>query len=145
MKRAVLTLMALAAAGLCSGCKLGHGLHRGLHAQHGHCQDGCCQDGCPDGACHGAAHGQCPDGLCLHGCEPGDGHPHHFEPFFRGHQGPPERSGLLGWLGSLGNGAGGPAGAQPAPGPSAGNVSYPYYTTRGPRDFLARNPRSIGP
>ena len=22
---------------------------------------------------------------------------------------------------------------------------YPYYTTRGPRDFLARNPGSIGP
>jgi len=24
-------------------------------------------------------------------------------------------------------------------------VTYPYYTTRGPRDFLARNPQSIGP
>jgi len=24
-------------------------------------------------------------------------------------------------------------------------VTYPYYTVRGPRDFLAQNPRSIGP
>ena len=30
-------------------------------------------------------------------------------------------------------------------GPPAGAVTYPYYTTRGPRDFLAKNPRSIGP
>jgi hypothetical protein len=26
-----------------------------------------------------------------------------------------------------------------------GEVAYPYYTLRGPRDFLARNPQSIGP
>lgn len=31
------------------------------------------------------------------------------------------------------------------PGPPTAAVTYPYYTTRGPRDFLARNPRSIGP
>jgi len=31
------------------------------------------------------------------------------------------------------------------PGPPAGAVTYPYYTTRGPRDFLASDPRSIGP
>ena len=24
-------------------------------------------------------------------------------------------------------------------------ITYPYYTTRGPRDFLAKNPPSIGP
>jgi hypothetical protein len=30
-------------------------------------------------------------------------------------------------------------------GPPTAAVTYPYYTTRGPRDFLARNPRSIGP
>jgi hypothetical protein len=65
-----------------------------------------------------------------------------------GHQGPPQRGGILSWLGHAGSGAGAggpPAGAQPAPGPSAGNVSYPYYTTRGPRDFLSPNPRGIGP
>jgi hypothetical protein len=31
------------------------------------------------------------------------------------------------------------------PGPPAGAVTYPYYTVRGPRDFLARDPRPIGP
>ncbi len=30
-------------------------------------------------------------------------------------------------------------------GPPTGAVTYPYYTTRGPRDFLASNPRGIGP
>ncbi len=29
--------------------------------------------------------------------------------------------------------------------PPTGVVTYPYYTNRGPRDFLARNPRPIGP
>jgi hypothetical protein len=33
---------------------------------------------------------------------------------------------------------------QPAP-PQVGTVAYPYYNLRGPRDFLDRNPRSIGP
>ncbi|MGD9634735.1 MAG: hypothetical protein AB7G28_21180 [Pirellulales bacterium] len=31
------------------------------------------------------------------------------------------------------------------PGPPVGQVAYPYYTTRGPRDFLLNNPPSIGP
>ena len=31
------------------------------------------------------------------------------------------------------------------PGPPTGAVAYPYYTTRGPRDFLAKCPPSIGP
>ena len=30
-------------------------------------------------------------------------------------------------------------------GPPTGAAAYPYYTTRGPRDYLARSPRSIGP
>jgi hypothetical protein len=34
---------------------------------------------------------------------------------------------------------GGPAG------PPCGQVTYPYYTTRGPRDFLLNNPPRIGP
>ena len=29
-------------------------------------------------------------------------------------------------------------------GPPTAQVAYPYYTIRGPRDFLARNPRSVG-
>jgi hypothetical protein len=30
-------------------------------------------------------------------------------------------------------------------GPSTAQVAYPYYTTRGPRDFFVDNPPSIGP
>ena len=32
-----------------------------------------------------------------------------------------------------------------APGPPTGTITYPYYTTRAPRDFLAADPPSIGP
>ena len=32
-----------------------------------------------------------------------------------------------------------------APGPPTAAYAYPYYTTRGPRDFLQNNPMSIGP
>lgn len=31
------------------------------------------------------------------------------------------------------------------PAPTGAAVAYPYYTTRGPRDFLLNNPPSIGP
>ena len=40
------------------------------------------------------------------------------------------------------------AGPQQQPAQQAGSggvVSYPYYTTRGPRDFLETHPQSIGP
>ena len=50
--------------------------------------------------------------------------------------------------GGLGRGMGGGlygAELQPAPGPSPAMVAYPYYTTRGPRDFLNPYPPSIGP
>jgi hypothetical protein len=30
------------------------------------------------------------------------------------------------------------------PGPPTGTYAYPYYTLRGPRDFLADDPPSIG-
>jgi hypothetical protein len=33
----------------------------------------------------------------------------------------------------------------PGNGLAGGAVAYPYYTTRGPRDFLDKNPQSIGP
>jgi hypothetical protein len=32
-----------------------------------------------------------------------------------------------------------------APGPPTGAITYPYYTVRGPRDFLASDPRPVGP
>lgn len=30
-------------------------------------------------------------------------------------------------------------------GPPSAQITYPYYTNRGPRDFLDPNPRGIGP
>jgi hypothetical protein len=55
-------------------------------------------------------------------CAAGDsgllGHPLH-------HHGPPETLGQQG-------------------GPPTGTATYPYYTTRGPRDFLQKNPPGLG-
>ena len=99
--------------------------------------DGGC--GCSDGNCHS---GDCVAGCggdCGTGCGScaGSGH------------------GPGGLLGELGIGSGRIAahayrhcanGHQNlAAGPSVGAVTYPYYTVRGPRDFLAPNPPSIGP
>lgn len=39
---------------------------------------------------------------------------------------------------------GGGDGGAAAQGPATAQVAYPYYTTRGPRDFLQANPPSIG-
>jgi hypothetical protein len=33
----------------------------------------------------------------------------------------------------------------PSQAPAAASVAYPYYMTHGPRDFLDKNPQSIGP
>ena len=30
-------------------------------------------------------------------------------------------------------------------GPPTGAITYPYYTVHGPRDFLAQDPRPLGP
>jgi hypothetical protein len=131
MKRALFVLLAIAVAGLNGGCQLCHRMQHGKA-----CHDGC-SHGCPDGACAHGGQGQCADGT--------DGHSDPYEPLYSGYQQcpAPQRGGVLSWLGRF-QGAP-PAAAQPAPGPSAGNVSYPYYTNRGPRDFLANDPRGIGP
>jgi hypothetical protein len=47
-------------------------------------------------------------------------------------------------LGGIGPGTGGPFGYYQG-GPATPTVAYPYYTVRGPRDFLSPNPRGIGP
>lgn len=47
--------------------------------------------------------------------------------------------------GLCGQNCGGPSYQPVAPGPPSGAVTYPYYTNRGPRDFLAEDPPSIGP
>ncbi len=43
------------------------------------------------------------------------------------------------WGGLCGHGTGEPSG------PPIGQITYPYYTLRGPRDFLQRTPTPIGP
>jgi hypothetical protein len=56
-------------------------------------------------------------------------------------------SGLLGHGGTglMGHGAGAQLDSQPFnPGPPTAQVAYPYYTHRGPRDFLVDNPPTIG-
>ena len=76
--------------------------------------------GCGNGSC---GNGACADGSCGNGCsDPNGGR--------LGHQ-------------PLPRGVGGEYVGQA--GPPTGAVAYPYYTTRGPRDFLDPNPPSIGP
>ena len=108
---------------------------------HGGCA-GCCGKCGPYPGCGS----QCgPGGGCSDGCGPnGCG---------AGGYGPAGYGGGGGGCGPGGCGPGGCARRAPGPmddgsafaGPPTGGVTYPYYTTRGPRDFLASNPRGIGP
>lgn len=106
----------------------------------GNCGNGACGD-CGNGACGNGVMGRlgglyagCGDG-CRNGCV----------------------AGPLGWQqGGLnysshlqapvcGHGAGQILANRPfTPGPPSAQVAYPYYTVRGPRDFLLDNPPSIG-
>ena len=70
----------------------------------------------------GRCQGQCPPAAQCNDC----GHGHRL-----GHHGGP---------GVLNHRAPAPVEA----GPPSAQVAYPYYTTRGPRDFLNPNPPSIG-
>ena len=49
--------------------------------------------------------------------------------------------------GGAGGGCGlrGRRGEEIGDGPATGAVTYPYYTVRGPRDFLQKSPTPIGP
>jgi hypothetical protein len=102
-------------------------------------------NGCPDGACNaptcggvpggvpGEACGNCGQGAC---CDTSNGYFHPgacSEPCPRCGHCPCLCHGRQ----EAGTGADG-AGV-------VGTVTYPYYTVRGPRDFLAKNPPSIGP
>jgi hypothetical protein len=132
--------LAIAAAviGSASGCSIidrlfllntdGPHAHQARHV--GGYRDGACQSGeCEDGSC--------PPGNCQE-CEGGVCHPRQtgrYGGLAKHHLSPAEKAALAG----SDYGALGPAG------PPTGGVAYPYYTTRGPRDFLAKNPPSIGP
>ena len=150
MKRSVGFALMIAVFGMSSGCSIIDRLflanfdgpyaqtaRGGAACQDGACQDGACQDGaCQDGACEG---GTCQTSACPGGeCEGGACHPRHvgrYGGLAKHHLSPEEEAAV----GASDYGATGPAG------PPSGAVAYPYYTTRGPRDFLAKCPPSIGP
>lgn len=125
MKRLMLTLVAMSALATSSGC----GCLSRLWCHHwGMCPWGGCQEeGCGESC---GAGGEC--ATCSAGSMPHHGHGligHHH------HDGAPGQ-------GHLATDARAMAGAG---GPPTGAVAYPYYTNRGPRDFLADDPPSIGP
>jgi len=115
-----------------AGCE--SGCEQCLEAPCGDCQSGVCPTGCEDGRCglgqcRTAGCNDCADGRCRQrrvGRYGGLGK-HHLTP---------EENAEL---------CGSDYGATCPPGPPSGAVAYPYYTTRGPRDFLAKCPPSIGP
>jgi hypothetical protein len=83
------------------------------------CAVGGCNGGCCDPAGCGGACRRVIDGIASGGCGPGCGlcpHAGGYPEYPSFNQGPP-----------------------------VGQVAYPYYTTRGPRDFLRDHPPTIGP
>ncbi len=107
----------------------------GHHGGPGGCQDceggGCrdCEEGCPDGRCHAGGCQDCPGGVCK------APHTGRYGGLAKHHLSEDEKAAL----------AASNYGAVTPAGPPTGTVAYPYYTTRGPRDFLAKRPPSIGP
>lgn len=84
------------------------------------CGDDCC---CGDGSC-------CGDDCCSSGnCKSGGG----------------MRDRCRRMCGLNPHAGGYPEAQNFTPSPPSGQVAYPYYTTRGPRDFLLNNPPTIGP
>ncbi|MCO8122358.1 hypothetical protein NHH03_11480 [Stieleria sp. TO1_6] len=111
----------------------------------GACNSGTCQSGaCGDASCGGGKGllgkmnvGGCNScgGGCRKGCVAGP---------IGWQQGGHDYSSHLG-PGFMGHNAGAALNARPVnPGPPTGQVAYPYYTVRGPRDFLLNDPPSIG-
>ena len=139
MKRTCGLLVVITAVGMSSGCSIidrlflanfdGPYAHQAGHAG-GRCQDGACQDGCQPGAGEqgACAEGACPAGVCEGGAK--CRHQGQYGGLAKHRLTPEEKAALA----TSDYGQTGPAG------PPTGAVAYPYYTTRGPRDFLARCP-----
>ena len=99
------------------------------------CADNCCGCGCPDACCGCDCCGECTCGCPGSGCCGG---------------GCCVENMCRRMVGSIASGCCPHSGGYPemynfTPSPPVGQVAYPYYTTRGPRDFLQNNPPSIGP
>lgn len=159
MKHLYACLIAVAVLGTASGCSIIDRLFL-LNADgpysHGHggcpagCQGGCeqcveapCSD-CEGDVCQtaGCESGRCGLGACraagCRDCAAGRCRKRHvgrYGGLAKHHLTPEERCEL----------ESSDYGATCPPGPPSGGVAYPYYTTRGPRDFLAKCPPSIGP
>jgi len=142
------------------------------HNTRGNCDNGACASGsCPSAACAGGAgvSGGCNNGACNGGCNDGAcggggiaGAAKRMAGIcgMCGGQGgcrPGCQAGPIGWQqgglnysahlnpGLLGHHAAGALESRPfTPGPPTGQVGYPYYSVRGPRDFLLDNPPTIG-
>lgn len=105
------------------------------HGHHGgggdcrDCEEGYPPEGCPDGRCQAGGCKDCPGGVC-HAPHTG-----RYGGLAKHHLSAEEKAAL----------AASDYGAITPAGPPTGAVAYPYYTTRGPRDFLAKRPPSIGP
>jgi len=139
MTRGFALAIAVLVLGHASGCSIidrlfllntdGPHAHHARHMGGEYGPDG----GCPDGAC---PDGDCPTGGCRD-CEGGVCRTPHTGRYggAKHHLTPEEQAALE----ASDYGQTGPAG------PPTGAVAYPYYTTRGPRDFLAKRPPSIGP
>ena len=138
MKRAfALAALALVLAGS-SGCSIvdrlfllntdGPYSHHARHHADGPCQDGACEE-CQTGECQSGACQECQGGACR------VPHTGRYGGLAKHHLTPDEKAAL----------AASDYGATQPAGPPSGTVAYPYYTTRGPRDFLAKRPPSIGP
>jgi len=136
MKRMLFALLAATALGASSGC---------CCLENWWCRPWGCCGGCNDG-CGGGCGDSCGGGCSSCGGQygqQGNGGP----------QGYAQNSRNCGPRGCGQNGCGhgnnqyqyGPDQYADDSGPPSGQVTYPYYTNRGPRDFLARNPRTIGP
>ena len=141
-------------------CANGGGGHVGAVAYGGGCNNGACNGGaCGNGACNGGA---CGNGACNSGAGGLSGMAGKMAGLCGlcgGHGGcrPGCQAGPLGWqqggldysshlqTGLLGHTAARNLQSRPfTPGPPTGQVGYPYYTVRGPRDFFLDNPPTIG-
>jgi len=141
MKRTYGLLLAMSVISMASGCSLidrlfllnadGPYSHRhGGRCEGGACENGACgPGGCESGTCGPEGCNDCADGTCR------PRHVGRYGGLAKHHLSPEERAAL----------AGSDYGATTPAGPPSGTVAYPYYTTRGPRDFLAKCPPSIGP
>jgi hypothetical protein len=130
------------ASGNCQTGGCGKGLLGKMCNGGGGCQDGSCGgSGIGHGHVRGALGrvaglcGACGNSNCRGGCVAGPlgwqqgglDYSSHLQPGLLGHDAPANLN------------------SRPfTPGPPTGQVGYPYYTHRGPRDFLMANPPSIG-